>query len=80
MLIVHRSNYRLYLGREVVQVDEEVDASVSEGVHAAFVVSSRVDMIDSNHIGAQILHLLRITLALVGVDEGISGDELVGDA
>lgn len=37
-------------------------------------------MVDSDHICAHILHLLCISLALFGIDERISGDELVGNA
>lgn len=72
--------YRLYLCREVVQVNEKIDASLGESVHAALVIGCRVDMVDTDGIGAQVFHLLRITLALVCVNEGIGGKELVGDA
>lgn len=72
--------YWLYLRWKIIQVDEKIDASVVEGIHAALVVSRRIDMINSDHVGAQILHLLCIAFALVGVDQRVGRDELVCNA
>lgn len=72
--------YRLYLRGEIVQVNKKIDTDVGKCIHAPLVFSIRVNMIDSDGIGAKVLHLLCIAFALVGVDKWICGDELVCDA
>ena len=71
---------RLDLRGEGVEVDQGVDACVRERVHAAFVVPGRIDVVDADRIGAEVRHLLGVTRALVGVDEGIMLIELVRNA
>lgn len=65
---------------ERVQVQEEVDALVGEGLHASVVVGLGVHVVDADGVGAQLAHEGRIAFALRDVDEGIFGDELVRDA
>ncbi len=54
-----------------IEIDYEVDASAVEHAHALVMIRFRVDVIDSEGIGAQGLHEGGISSALFGVDERV---------
>lgn len=63
-----------------IEIHEQIDASVREGLHTTAVVGQGINMVDANGISAQLGHAHDVPLALFRVYEGIIGDELVGDA
>ena len=65
------------LGIEGVKVEEEVDANISKGRHAAVVIGGGIDVIDANGVGTKIGHLAGVELALGGGDERVLVGELV---
>lgn len=65
---------------EGVEIHEQIDASVREGLHTTAVVGPGINMVDANGIRAQLGHAHDVPLALLRIDEGIIGDELIGDA
>lgn len=67
-------------GGEGVHVHEQVDARVSEGVHAIAVVSARVDVVDTDRVRAEGLHQVRIEGALSAIEKRVVGSQLIGDA
>jgi hypothetical protein len=71
--------YLLNLGCEGIEIDEQVDTSVSKGRHAALVVGIGIHVVDSDGVGAQLGHAYDIALALGSVDKGIVGSQLIGD-
>ena len=75
-----QSAYLVYLRIECVEVDEEVDASVCKSRHAAFVILSRINMVDSDSVRAQILHLFGVELALICIQQWVLFGQLVGNA
>ena len=70
----------LDVGIEGVQVEPDVDTGVSESLHAAIMVRTRIDVVDANGVGAQGLHQVGIAGTLVVVDERVVRQELVSDA
>lgn len=72
--------YRGDVGVKGVEVNQEIDTSVSKCLHASVVVRCIVNVVDAQSIGAELFHQLNIALALFGVDEGILRAELVRDA
>jgi hypothetical protein len=54
-----------------VDVEDEVDASVSESVHALVVVGGVVDGVDTDSVQAEILEVLDVTLAALSIGDGI---------
>lgn len=72
-----RVSYRLNVSAKGVHVDEEIDAGVGKGLHAAVVVRGSVNMIHPDRIGTKLLHEAGVQLALVAVDEGVLRPELV---
>jgi hypothetical protein len=75
----HDATHGSDVGIKSVQVDEEVDASISECLHAAIMVGIGIDMIHAQGVGAELLHQLDISLALLRVDERILWAELIRD-
>lgn len=69
----------LDLGIERVEVDPDVDSSVSECLHAIGVIRIRIHMVNTDRVGADGLHEGRVETTLCRVDEGIVGYQLVGD-
>lgn len=67
-------------GVERVEIDEQVNACICESFHASVVVGFRVHMVHTDCIGAQLGHAGGISRALSGVNQGIFGNELIGDA
>jgi hypothetical protein len=65
---------------EGVQVEPDVDAGVGESLHAAIVVSARIDVVNTDGVGSEGLHQDGIAGALVIVDERVVRQQLVGDA
>jgi hypothetical protein len=61
------------------QVCNDVDASISEGVHACLVVRGRVDGVDTDGVCLDLLEVLDITLARRRVGEGVDDLELAID-
>ncbi|KAL8815986.1 MAG: hypothetical protein Q9191_008397, partial [Dirinaria sp. TL-2023a] len=57
-------------------IHEEVDASISEGAHAAAVITGRIHVVHSYSIGAQLLHRRCVELALIFVKERVRRDKL----
>lgn len=55
----------------VVDVKNQVDAGISEGVHALVVILGVVDSVNTNSVDAKVLEVLDITEAGLGVSEGI---------
>ena len=66
--------------REGIQVEEEVNARVCKSLHAFSVISVRINVINSDCVCSQVLHLLRIQLALVCIDKGVVWSQLVCNA
>lgn len=57
--------YREYVSIKGVKVNEEVNASISQGGHAVGVVLGGIDMVDPNRVDAEILHQRRVTSTLL---------------
>lgn len=55
----------------VVDIENNVDASISQSIHALVVVHAVVDSIDTDSIDAQVLELGDVSLANIGIGEGI---------
>lgn len=55
----------------VVDIENEVDASGVERTHALVVISLVVDSVDANNVDAELLEVLDITLANIGIGERI---------
>lgn len=72
-------SYRVNLGGEGVEVDEEIDAIISESAHAVAVVSIGIDMVYTDSVCAKRLHEGRVERTLSAVNERVIGGELVGD-
>ena len=68
------------LGVEGVEVEEEVDLGLEEGLHAAVMVGGGVDVVDPDGIGAEGGHEAGVAVALFGVYKGVVWRELVSDA
>lgn len=68
------------VSREGVHINHGIDPSVSKSLHATIVVGRRVDVVDTNGIGTQLLHQARVSLALLSVDQRISRYQLVRNA
>ena len=73
------ASYITDVGLEAVEINEAVDAHSSESVHAARVVASLVDMVDSDCVCSKLLHESCVSLALFGIDKRIVFDKLVGN-
>jgi hypothetical protein len=73
------ATYGSDVGIKRVQVDEEVDASISERLHTAIMVGIGIDVVHTQGVGAEFLHQLDISLALLRVDERILRAELIRD-
>ena len=54
-----------------VDVEDEVDASIGESVHALVVVGGVIDGVDTDGVQAEILEVLDVTLATVGIGDGV---------
>jgi hypothetical protein len=67
------------IGLEAVQIDKGIDTAGREGIHTSSMISSAVDMIDTNGVGAELLHQSSITVALFSIDERIILDELISN-
>jgi len=65
---------------ETVHVDEEIDACLSKCLHASRMVREGINMVDPDGIRSKLLHQSSIKLALVCVDQGIVGNELISNA
>lgn len=63
-----------------IEVEEDVDAGVVKSLHAPIVVAVRVDVVCADGVDTKLLHQGSITLALVGIDKGIAGSQLVSNA
>jgi hypothetical protein len=55
-----------------VQVQDEVDAGISQSTHALVVVCGVVHSVDSDGVDAQLLEFHDISLASSGVSDGVS--------
>lgn len=71
--------YSLNVRVEGVQVDKQVNARVIHGLYTPVVLSIRIHMVHANGVHSQFLHQGKVPLALVGIDERILGNELVGN-
>ena len=71
--------YREYVSIKGVKVNEEVNASISQGGHAVGVVLGGINMVDPDRVDTEILHQRRIASTLLRVDQGIVRSELVGN-
>ena len=71
------ASYRVDLGSECIQIDKEIDSSISECGHALLVITSRVNMVDTNGIGAKLLHQSRVEFALSDIDQRIIRNQLM---
>ncbi len=60
-----------------VEVYGDVDSRLVKGVHTAIVVGLGINMIDADAVDAELLHELDVSGALVRVDEGILGSQLI---
>lgn len=67
------------MGRKGIEIDEQVDASICKGRHAALVVAIWIHVVHSDGVGAQLGHAHDIALALGSVDKRIVGSQLIGD-
>jgi len=65
---------------EGIKVKPDVDTSVRKGLHAGSVVGIGVHMVDADRVGTDGFHERGVEAALGCIDEGVVGDELVGDA
>lgn len=65
---------------EIIQINKDVDTSICKRAHTALVVSVWINVVYSNRIGAQILHLSGIARALFGIDQGVVRDQLICDS
>lgn len=75
-----RGTHLLDLGLEGIEVDKEINSSLCESFHAAFVVGAGVNMVYADAIHAQFGHAGDVALTLLGVDQRVMGHELVGDS
>lgn len=57
----------------VVDIKNQVDASVGESVHAVIVVLGVVDSIDADNIDAKVLEVLDVSLTRLGIGQGVRG-------
>lgn len=55
----------------VVDIENQVDASISKSLHALLVVLGVVDNVDTDGVDAEILEVLDVTLANAGVGERV---------
>lgn len=69
--------YLLDLSLKGVEVNKEVNASLCKGGHAADMVRAGINMVDADGVYAELGHASDVELALLGVDQGIVGRELV---
>jgi hypothetical protein len=65
---------------ERVEIQPQVDTGVGERLHAVCVIGGWVNVVDADAVCANGLHQSSVGRALVVVDEGVVGDELVGDS
>lgn len=72
--------YRVDISCEVVEIHEDVDPVIGKCGHAPVVVGLGVNVVDTDGIGAQCLHRLRIERALCGVHQRVMGNQLIGNA
>ena len=72
--------YLLNLRVECIEIQKKIYSRIGERGHASIMTGVRIDMVDPDSVGAQLLHQGGIALTLAVVDEGIVWDELVGDA
>lgn len=72
--------YSCDIGGEGIHINHSVDTSISESTHATIMVGISIDMVDTNRVGTQFLHQGSIPGALVGVDQRVIREQLVGDA
>lgn len=72
--------YLLDLSVKGVEIDKQVNARIRKRIHAASVVGSGIDMVDSDAVDAQLGHASDVAFALIRVNERVIGDELIGDA
>lgn len=71
--------YRVDISCEIVEIHQDVDAGIGKCCHAAIVVGLGVNVVDTDGIGAQCLHCLRIECALCGIHQWVMGDQLICD-
>ena len=62
---------------EVVQIHEEIYARIRKCFHAILVVTSRINVVDTDSIRTQLFHERCIKRALCVVDERVVGSQLV---
>ena len=77
---IRTGTYRQNVGVKSIQIDQGVDTGVAESLHAPVVVSLSINMIDTDRVGAKLLHEGSIALALLSVDQGVGRGELVGNS
>lgn len=61
------------------QINKQINTGIRKGRHAPVVVSVRIDMVDTDCVGAQFLHQSGVQLALSGINEGVIVGKLVGN-
>lgn len=74
------TTYRVDISCEVVEIYQDVDTRVGKCRHAPVVVGRGVNVVDTDSIGAQCLHCLRVERALFGVLQRVMGDQLICNA
>lgn len=55
-----------------VDIEHQVDASISQGIHALVVVLRVVDRVDTDGVQTELLELGNVTLATIGISDGVS--------
>jgi len=77
------SEERIYLVNrrvESFQINKQINSGVLKGGHAPVVVSVRIDVVDTDCVGAQFLHQSGVQFALSGINERVIVGKLVGDS
>lgn len=64
---------------KVIEIDEQVDTSISKDLHTVGMVRGLVDVVDANGVGTQLSHQRSIKLALCRVEERIVFAQLVSN-
>jgi hypothetical protein len=72
--------YEFDVGLKTVHVDKEIDSCIGKDSHTFRMIRKSIYMIDSDGVCTKVFHQSSVKLALIHIDQRVTGNELIGNA